>query len=72
MGLIGLFLGAIVLSVGYKLFIAWVEGGNSEPVTSSAATKCEGCNYSLMMGKAISRGLGISLVAPKTAGDYKT
>jgi predicted PurR-regulated permease PerM len=24
MGLIGLFVGAIVLSVGYKLFIAWV------------------------------------------------
>jgi predicted PurR-regulated permease PerM len=24
MGLIGLFVGAIVLSVGYKLFIAWL------------------------------------------------
>ena len=26
MGLIGLFVGAIVLSVGYKLFLAWLEG----------------------------------------------
>ena len=26
MGIIGLFIGAIVLSVGYKLFLAWVEG----------------------------------------------
>jgi len=26
MGIIGLFVGAIVLSVGYKLFLAWVEG----------------------------------------------
>ena len=34
MGLIGLFLGAIVLSVGYKLFLAWVEGGNVEPAPS--------------------------------------
>jgi predicted PurR-regulated permease PerM len=25
-GIIGLFLGAIVLSVGYKLFLAWLEG----------------------------------------------
>ena len=26
MGIIGLFVGAIVLSVGYKLFLAWIEG----------------------------------------------
>ena len=26
MGIIGLFVGAIILSVGYKLFLAWVEG----------------------------------------------
>ena len=26
MGIIGLFVGAIVLSVGYKLFLAWLEG----------------------------------------------
>jgi predicted PurR-regulated permease PerM len=26
MGIIGLFIGAIVLSVGYKLFLAWLEG----------------------------------------------
>lgn len=27
MGIIGLFVGAIVLAVGYKLFLAWIEGG---------------------------------------------
>src|SRR5271165_3753386 len=26
MGIVGLFVGAIVLSVGYKLFLAWIEG----------------------------------------------
>jgi predicted PurR-regulated permease PerM len=26
MGMIGLFVGAIVLSVGYKLFLAWLDG----------------------------------------------
>ncbi len=26
MGIIGLFVGAIVLSVGYKLFLAWLHG----------------------------------------------
>jgi predicted PurR-regulated permease PerM len=26
LGIIGLFVGAIVLSVGYKLFVAWLEG----------------------------------------------
>lgn len=26
MGIIGLFVGAIVLSVGYKLFLAWLYG----------------------------------------------
>jgi len=26
LGIIGLFVGAIVLSVGYKLFLAWLEG----------------------------------------------
>jgi predicted PurR-regulated permease PerM len=30
MGIVGLFVGAIVLSVGYKLFLAWVEGGAPE------------------------------------------
>ena len=25
MGIIGLFVGAIVLSVGYKLFLAWLD-----------------------------------------------
>lgn len=27
MGIVGLFVGAIVLSVGYKLFLAWIKGG---------------------------------------------
>jgi predicted PurR-regulated permease PerM len=27
MGIVGLFVGAVVLSVGYKLFLAWIEGG---------------------------------------------
>ena len=27
MGIMGLFVGAILLSVGYKLFLAWIEGG---------------------------------------------
>jgi hypothetical protein len=27
MGILGLFVGAVVLSVGYKMFLAWVEGG---------------------------------------------
>ncbi len=32
MGIIGLFVGAIVLSVGYKLFLAWLEGhGAAQP-----------------------------------------
>ena len=30
MGIIGLFVGAIVLSVGYELFLAWVEPGSAE------------------------------------------
>lgn len=29
MGLIGLFIGAIVLSVGYRLFLAWLENGDA-------------------------------------------
>jgi predicted PurR-regulated permease PerM len=35
MGIIGLFVGAIVLSVGYKLFLAWVEP-NSTGLTKTA------------------------------------
>jgi predicted PurR-regulated permease PerM len=31
MGIIGLFIGAIVLSVGYKLFLAWIEGNVTQP-----------------------------------------
>ena len=31
LGIIGLFVGAIVLSVGYKLFLAWLEGTANKP-----------------------------------------
>jgi hypothetical protein len=30
LGIIGLFVGAIVLSVGYKLFVTWLEGDSIE------------------------------------------
>jgi predicted PurR-regulated permease PerM len=39
MGIIGLFVGAIVLSVGYKLFLAWLYGTSqveNQPENSSA------------------------------------
>lgn len=38
-GIIGLFVGAVVLSVGYELFAAWVKGseGEVEPMASAAA-----------------------------------
>jgi len=36
-GIIGLFLGAIVLSVGYKLFVAWLERADVEELTAEAA-----------------------------------
>jgi len=38
-GIIGLFVGAVVMSVGYKLFIAWLatgEGGEAGPVVAEA------------------------------------
>jgi predicted PurR-regulated permease PerM len=35
MGIIGLFIGAIVLSVGYKLFLAWLEGSAGVDRTAS-------------------------------------
>jgi hypothetical protein len=37
MNLIGLFVGAIVLSVGYKLFIAWLDEG--EPSVGAIVSK---------------------------------
>jgi predicted PurR-regulated permease PerM len=30
MGIVGLFVGAIILAVGYKLFLAWIEGGATQ------------------------------------------
>ncbi len=35
-GIIGLFTGAIVLSLGYKLFLAWLEGGPAAPQGSES------------------------------------
>jgi len=35
MGIIGLFVGAIILSVGYKLFLAWLEDGNPDRIRTS-------------------------------------
>ena len=35
MGIIGLFVGAIVLSVGYKLFLAWLDRGSDMPSEQS-------------------------------------
>ena len=37
MGIIGLFVGAIVLSVGYKLFLAWVEPNSVESTNTAGA-----------------------------------
>ncbi len=37
MGIIGLFVGAIVLSVGYKLFLAWVEPNSAGSANSAVA-----------------------------------
>jgi predicted PurR-regulated permease PerM len=36
MGIIGLFVGAIILSVGYKLFLAWVEPNSAGSANQSA------------------------------------
>jgi len=38
-GIIGLFVGAVVLAVGYELFAAWVKGneGEAEPLAAAAA-----------------------------------
>jgi predicted PurR-regulated permease PerM len=30
-GIVGLFIGAVVLAVGYKLFLAWLDMDNAEP-----------------------------------------
>ncbi len=32
-GIIGLFLGAVVLAIWYELFLAWVKAGDEEPIT---------------------------------------
>ena len=37
MGIIGLFVGAIVLSVGYKLFLAWVEPNSAGSTNTAGA-----------------------------------
>jgi predicted PurR-regulated permease PerM len=38
MGIIGLFVGPIVLSVGYKLFLAWLDEG-MKPVPATAESE---------------------------------
>ena len=38
LGLIGLFVGAIVLSVGYKLFLAWIEGRAEQPLPAQSTS----------------------------------
>lgn len=38
MGIIGLFVGAIVLSVGYKLFLAWIQGGVTQHAGQNSAS----------------------------------
>ncbi len=37
-GIIGLFVGAIVLSVGYKLFLAWIGGRSEEPLPAQSTS----------------------------------
>ena len=34
MGIIGLFLGAVVLAVGYELLVAWIDADGPDPATS--------------------------------------
>ncbi len=41
MGIIGLFVGAIVLSVGYKLFLAWVEPNSAGSTHTAGAGKAK-------------------------------
>ena len=41
MGIIGLFVGAIVLSVGYKLFVAWIEPATVEGFVSPPSRQGE-------------------------------
>jgi len=42
MGIIGLFVGAIVLSVGYKLFLAWLYGTSQVANETENALAAEG------------------------------
>jgi predicted PurR-regulated permease PerM len=36
-GIVGLFIGAVILALGYKLFQVWVEWGNSDDADSPVA-----------------------------------
>jgi len=38
MGIIGLFVGAIVLSVGYKLFLAWIDDRGEQPLLAQSTS----------------------------------
>ena len=37
-GIVGLFVGAVVLAVGYEVFMAWVDGAEIEPEGGSSAS----------------------------------
>lgn len=37
MGLLGLFIGAVVLAVGYRLFMSWVDHANDDPLAQAPA-----------------------------------
>jgi predicted PurR-regulated permease PerM len=37
MGVIGLFLGAVVFAIGYELLLEWLQEGQGEPAGSAAA-----------------------------------
>jgi predicted PurR-regulated permease PerM len=36
-GIVGLFVGAVILCLGYKLFQAWLDGGTQPAAASEAA-----------------------------------
>jgi predicted PurR-regulated permease PerM len=38
-GILGLFIGAVVLSIGYTIFMAWVEGGASEEAEAESSSE---------------------------------
>jgi predicted PurR-regulated permease PerM len=41
-GMTGLFLGAVLLAVGYKLFMEWLDSGVAAPETTAEAAQPDG------------------------------